>query len=499
MPLIIEIGQPHHPIHRAAKVPEGGVIDKIVSWAVEPSFHATNDCFRRPIPPQNNPLSPSTTSIASTAMESAPNTAHIYYMCGTMGSGKSAIAQAVAEELDGQKKGHLGASYFFFSGTDRRKLDKFAMTLASQIKTTIPSTSTLIEAARSEDGLCCAHLGKQLHRLVLHPLQSVLPPTLRRRGTRNALLAPIRDWVLPPPRSAKYPVLFVIDGLDECEDRLGVKDFIEFLLQYFEEKPQSQIRVFITSRSEGHIQSLFEGAPNRVYVDRLDSSTSQDDIDTYLEIRFKEAARIDPVIRVHIEDHGAWPSKEDRTKLVGHIGCSFLFASMVADFILEQEKGASTPMNRLKLALKMEFTGVDDLYTQKLKAAQHVDHFMNAISTIALVDDPLTIPHIAQLLEIGSSDVLNVLRRLQAIIPIPENRHTTPVTFFHHSLREFLLNEKRAGIFFPGPAIRKYLATRRLELDQSLDQFARLMDGLSPEDKSRMAQEILKSDTLPRM
>ena len=94
-------------------------------------------------------------------------------------------------------------------------MNRFAVTLAAQMAAAVPATTTFIDAALdAEPGLLTpgVSLTDQLERLVYEPFQAALD-----RG-----LVPF-----------KGPFLIVIDGLDECEDKQGVIEFIDHMLDYF--------------------------------------------------------------------------------------------------------------------------------------------------------------------------------------------------------------------------------------------------------------------------
>jgi hypothetical protein len=146
---------------------------------------------------------------------------HVYWLHGFAGCGKSSISLKVAQIYSGS--GRLLASYFFFHGAgDRGTMRRFAVTLASQLASSLPATVPFIEAAvKAEPGLLTNHvsLTTQLDCLILSPFRSLLDQGLLAESLTNG------------------PFLIVIDGLDECEDKRGVEEFIEHILKFFEEHP----------------------------------------------------------------------------------------------------------------------------------------------------------------------------------------------------------------------------------------------------------------------
>ncbi|KAJ2927371.1 hypothetical protein H1R20_g9725, partial [Candolleomyces eurysporus] len=287
----------------------------------------------------------------------------------------------------------------------------------------------------------------QMQRLVYGPLKSAAG-----RGPVGSL--------------AGHPFLIVIDGLDECNDKDEIEDLIDGMLAFFDENPFIPLRVFITSRVEQHIQSRLN-VPG-VLLDNLVDHCSNDDIAAFLDVLFQDARRRSPVIQAYVREHEEWPTPSEKQKLVKHIGGSFIFAWAVFKFIMESDTSNShpkTPMDRLPLTLKMN-PGLDGLYAQVLARSEHIPHFLDIISTIALLEEPLPTSGIAELLGISTYEVVNVLVNLQAIIQVP-GTDDTPVTICHTSLRNFLTTENRSGQFFAHPHhhVRLYLRSFECELE----------------------------------
>ncbi|RXW11630.1 hypothetical protein EST38_g14225 [Candolleomyces aberdarensis] len=62
------------------------------------------------------------------------------------------------------------------------------------------------------------------------------------------------------------------------------------------------------------------------------------------------------------------------------------------------EEDPTTPTDRLPLTLEMN--GLDGLYAQTLSRSQHLPYFRDIMSTIALLEEPLSIAGISDLLGI---------------------------------------------------------------------------------------------------
>jgi hypothetical protein len=268
----------------------------------------------------------------------------------------------------------------------------------------------------------------QLDLLILSPFQTVLS-----RG----VLEETCD---------QGPFLIIVDGLDECEDKQGVEEFIDHMLAFFEEHPSIPLRLFVASRVEQHIRERLE--VDEVQLGNLDSHLPYKDIEKYLQASFQAAAKRDRLIRAYISARGEWPAKSDMNQLIKHVGGSFVLASSIFKFIVQPATADDplTPMERLPQTLRMN--GLDGLYAQTLARSQHLSHFHNIISTIALLKQPLSIANIANLLGIQTVQVLHVLLNMQAIIHVPGTDDEGVVTLCHRSLCDFLTTELRSGSFF---------------------------------------------------
>ncbi|RXW23270.1 hypothetical protein EST38_g2582 [Candolleomyces aberdarensis] len=352
---------------------------------------------------------------------------HVYWFHGFAGSGKSAVSLEIAKIFAGS--GRLLASYFFFRNAgDRSRMSRFAATLAAQMAAAVPATASFIEAALDADPVLLTQgvsLTVQLERLVYKPFQAALERELVR---------------------SKGPFVIVIDGLDECEDKQGVMDFIDHMLDLFRRHPSIPLRFFIASRVEEHIRSRLDN--DGVVFGDLNSHQADEDIEMFLEASFRGAAANDRVIQAYVRAYGEWPTRLDLYTLIRHIRGSFILASTIFKFIVQPatEEGPLTPMDRLPLAIEMN--GLDSLYIQTLTRSQHLPHFRNIISTIALVDQPLPIVGIAGLIGIDAFEVVHVLLNLQAIIHVPGTDERDSVTLCHTSLLDFLTTESRSGYFF---------------------------------------------------
>jgi ABC-type cobalamin transport system ATPase subunit len=103
------------------------------------------------------------------------NAHHVMWIFGPAGTGKSALAQTIAEMC--LKDGRLAAS-FFFSGlsVERNNEKQLICTIAYQIAMSIPSVRPHMENALEHDPiLLTKSIARQLQFLIIDPLAHVLP------------------------------------------------------------------------------------------------------------------------------------------------------------------------------------------------------------------------------------------------------------------------------------------------------------------------------------
>ncbi|KAJ3506094.1 hypothetical protein NMY22_g17361 [Coprinellus aureogranulatus] len=335
---------------------------------------------------------------------------HIMWVYGYAGCGKSAIAQAIAEHFSGENR--LAASFSSFAAPE------------SEVGLQVRANPALISAST------VLHI--QFERLVYIPINDV---------KWDRLAASLRHG----------PFLIVLDGLDECNDRDDVADFIEHTISFFDKKPRIPLRILITSRVENHIYERLHSS-KQVQLLNLVDFTSDDDISAALDVAIANA-KCNRVVACE----ESWPPLEDKAKLVKHIGGSYIFMTTIIKFLFDPAlNNGQTPMERLPLVLGLR-PDFDGLYTTILTASQHLPHFQQVVSTIALVCEPMSVAHLASLLAIPAANVANILVSLHAIMHVPGDDRT-PVTLWHTSLRDFLCTEIRSGLFYASPTHHRQIA-----------------------------------------
>jgi hypothetical protein len=346
----------------------------------------------------------------------------IFWLHGPAGSGKSAIAQTVAEIC--AEKDRLGASFFFLRGIGHRSnFTRFLPTLAYQLTGVLPSTEAYLRNVLQSDPLISYRsLAYQFQKLMIDPL----------------------------PKLAS-PLVIVIDALDECDDKDSIAEFIQVLLAHFGRGDHIPYRIFMTSRVEEHILSELEVSVRHVhpttYSLALQDYSTDDDIRMYLRSRFatiyQGKARLMPGIRL------PWPSGKVLDQLVCQCAGLFIFAATLVDFVND---GDDLPQLKLQKALGMHI-GLDPLYSQVFSHAQRGPHFERLIGTVMLLTKPLSIDELGGLLQVETGHVLHALLGIQSVLMVPE-RNDQPIQLVHTSLRDFLTTLSRSREWYIHPPTR---------------------------------------------
>ncbi|KAJ2925208.1 hypothetical protein H1R20_g11892, partial [Candolleomyces eurysporus] len=326
-------------------------------------------------------------------------------------------------------------------------MDRLAATLAHQISQNIPGTKPLIESTISEDRSLLGH-GKPGARSLASKLDDlVFKPCLKALCTGD-LSAHDRS-----------PYVIVIDGLDECNKKEDVESFIDYAITFFTRHPTIPLRLFITSRIEEHIRTRLDS--KEIHLLDLNSKFRREDLALYMKATFSRAAQRDRALRTQ---GGTWPEAKELNKLIDYCNGSFIIGSTLIKFVLGApgDNDPRTPMERLPLALEISH-GLDGVYLQILSRSRNLPHFHLIISTLAAIQQPLSISGLSALLYVSTYEVVRVLVNLQAIIRVP-NRDDDPVTLFHTSLCDFLVDKSRSGDFYVPPSHHTFLMDRCLNL-----------------------------------
>ncbi|KAH8807393.1 hypothetical protein F5884DRAFT_341401 [Xylogone sp. PMI_703] len=352
---------------------------------------------------------------------------NIFWLNGLAGTGKSTIAQTIADILSDTN--YLGASFFFSRGkADRGDARVLFSTLAVQLAESSPTFKIYItDALKSNNSIGQKTLERQWKCLILHPLIKL----------DKHLLFPL-------------VLVFVIDALDECA---GDED-VRTLLRLFSEVhnlTNIRLRVFITSRPETPIRLGFSELPGVLHrslvLQHTPQTETEHDIDIYLRHTLAKIGREKSLGET-------WPGDEIIKILLQRADRLFIYAATVCSF-LEQ---ARFPQKRLTEMLYLTSTStsstkeLDLMYllvlTTSVDNACEDDQedlsilFRRIVGSIVLLYSTLSAATLMEILQVSSAEMNGALEGLHSVLDIAENPNT-PIQLVHPSFRDFLLNRQR--------------------------------------------------------
>lgn len=355
------------------------------------------------------------------------------WLFGMAGTGKSAIAQSIAEYFSGG--GRLAASFFFSrSEAGRNSTKYFFPTIAYQLTISLPSLkSSITQALENDPSIPDKGLRYQFHKLIIEPIREM-------------------------KSSISLPMAIIIDAIDECEDENLVTEVITLITEA-QVTSSLPFHFLVTSRPEPSIQAKFTDPGidlRRTYTFALREFDAAEDIRRYLSHHLKEIARKRREGVRDIPKH--WPPDHELDALVHRSGGLFIVAATVVKFIDDPQ---GHPVQRLARLLTVEpdldasaYAGLDQLYTTILSATpdSYFQDLKNVLGIIVALFDPLPVKEMGYLISMDCTRISLVLERLHSILLIPADE-AKAIKIFHESLRDFLTDHSRSNEYFIPPTM----------------------------------------------
>ncbi|KAJ7729869.1 hypothetical protein DFH07DRAFT_756563 [Mycena maculata] len=245
----------------------------------------------------------------------------IFWLHGSAGVGKSAIAQALAGNC--QNDGRLGASFFFRRGHSKRGTwHGLFTTLAYQLATNIPGLLPPIQQAVEHDKLIDGRLmAVQFQKLILEPFTTGI--------------------------TSQFLPIIILDGLDECEEPKVQQQILRLFIGAIR-AGQFPIRILIVSRPEPHIREVLEttGTSTICRNSMLSADESAyNDIRIYLCDEFSRIHSEYTAIGINLGS--VWPPEDALDQLVHRSSGLFIYAITVIRFVEDQY---SHPADHLRIS-----------------------------------------------------------------------------------------------------------------------------------------------------
>ncbi|KAF9777540.1 hypothetical protein BJ322DRAFT_1131890, partial [Thelephora terrestris] len=349
----------------------------------------------------------------------------VYWLNGLAGTGKSTIAQTIAERMFAE--GQLGASFFCSRDfEDRSNLHFIFPTIAVQLAQRYTEfRSIFVSLVDSDPDVAHDSLSNQMDKLIVQLL-----------------------------KETSISTIIVIDALDECKDKESTSAILSVLARFVLQVPK--VKFFLTGRPEPRIWKgfhlpLLTKATDIFLLHEVKPDQVNSDIRQFFKESLLELAYHHPGL-----DH--WPAKEQMDLLCERAAGLFVYAVATVKFIDSQNY---PPKKRLDLLLQSpggsvhvggtefeENTSLDSLYRLILQGAFKSDgaeddpKVHSVLAAIVLAANPLSPSAIATLLGVDPEDVTPILSSIHSLLILHEDI-SKPVRPFHKSFPDFITNPTR--------------------------------------------------------
>jgi len=348
----------------------------------------------------------------------------VYWLNGLAGTGKSTVAQTIAERLFAS--GKLGASFFCSRDfSERSSLQFIFPTLAVQLARKYPGFRTiLVPSVQSDPGIVDESLYNQMDKLIVQPL-----------------------------RASEISTVIVIDALDECKDDKPASAILSVLGQFVSTVPK--VKFFLTGRPEPWIFRGFH-LPQMAEVTDVFILHEVEPSQVYSDIRLFFIHSFSEISHQHGLDN--WPSAEQLDLLCMRAAGLFVYAAATVKFIghrnhdpeerlvhLLKSSEDSSSEGRTKLN---ENTTLDSLYMLILQEAfddngpEYDLKARSILGAVILPTNPLSPSMIATILGFPAKFVYCQLLSVHSLLILQKDSNQ-PVLPFHKSFPDFIINPNR--------------------------------------------------------
>jgi len=363
-----------------------------------------------------------------------PGAPHICWLSGEAGTGKSTIAKTVCTEAKKDTTVVLGGSFFCSRSSG----------LAAQrdVRCVVPTLARLFALQSAE-----------FRQALAKSVES--DPDLRHKEISVQIEQLLHTPLLALAKSC-VPVLFVIDGLDECggesflDGHRIVTSLLEGLVTLTQTNPELPIKFLVSSRPEPHIR---------------DSSITNDQNSLILHLHEVNKDEVDSDISQYIRQTVAMklPSKPWLEHAISESGierlvqlCDGLF--IVAATALEHTFDAGADAAEARFTKLLNDSGnnlnpgaaapLDCMYQLILEDAtrEHgpegteLQAMLRLLASLLSARMSLSIASLADLLDLKLYQVRASLSLLHAVVYVPEGNDTPGLRTVHASFGDYLLS-----------------------------------------------------------
>ncbi|CAG8934791.1 unnamed protein product [Penicillium salamii] len=379
----------------------------------------------------------------------SPEPAHMFWLPGMAGIGKSTIARTVAAECRNSKSltGNfsLGASFFFDEKENsQNNAARLFPTLCRSLAECLPQLKAdIVESIGNDKDFANGSLSDQWEKLILNPISKL----------------EAENHPLP------LTLVVVIDALDECKPRRDDMDDVHTIVNLIAKAHTLKVirlKFLFTSRPEAYINSTFESKSDtllRKYeVQKVQpnfgSGDSEDDITRWLRDQLRSIAQ-------HHQLGPDWPDKETFRGLVEKTDGLWQYASTACKFIGDRRLNPpSVVVGRLDLLLKEGGDvrnrppehNLDEIYERILnnhvaflvpiEKVNAIRLFQMAVGAIVVLCQQISITALSDLLCADKDEVEQALMGLGSLIHLGHGEGS-PIRLAHLSFSDYLLDKNR--------------------------------------------------------
>jgi hypothetical protein len=362
----------------------------------------------------------------------------LIWIYGPAGVGKSAVMQTLAEKLAESK--HLGASAFVSRPNGRNDSQRLFITIAYQLAVHIDDYCTFITEKLGRD------------------------PELVNKGMKEQFKSFIVEpFVEKKIGAGSEPWGILLDGLDELDEHRSQREIIRLIADFVLEHPDVPLLWVIASRPEPHICDTFDeetvaAAYQKQYIP-ANSKESCRDVERFLRASMERIQKDFP--RTVPKQ---WPSEEQFSSLGAAASGLFVFANTAIRFI--EDPRYANPVMRLGRVLSaldgltptshdQPFASLDALYTSILNAIPSdvwstTKRVLGALLYAQGAGERHTLRKLGAISVVLGLDLSTIYASVNGCYSLlnmsdPEDADWKPVTFYHASFGDYLLDSTRSG------------------------------------------------------
>ncbi|KAJ2922141.1 hypothetical protein H1R20_g14943, partial [Candolleomyces eurysporus] len=362
--------------------------------------------------------------MSSAALDGHKTGKPIYVLDGIAGIGKSTVAKTVAQRAADFNS--LGASFFFSRDhAEQQHASNFVHTIAYQLACFHPSYGEAIATAIDNHP-------ESLHKVITQQFSTLVAEPLC-----NML------------KERSTPLVFVFDALDECVDALAV---LTLIIASVSQLPK--VKVFLTARPELVLRNEYQNTSltSCFHLQNIEALIVDSDIYLYLN-HCLSSFNIQKIF-MGMKCASWVPTEEEKRKLVQIADRLFIFASTAVKTILDQK--LLSPKRQLDAILNIKPTNaITSLYMQVLNGAKPLEDcdnwvasFKVAIGALVVLQNPLPVEPLADLLGIESDELTSILANLHAVLAPVDDGPNPTYKIHHKSFADFITNAGQSQEYF---------------------------------------------------